>query len=386
MPFAREPYDVYESLVADLSTSVVPTSIMGATLVGVGILATSEINLATYLPGTFAAALASILKVSLVRHHRSRTAHRTAGERETHRFEVAHAVLTICMAASVGILGALLFQEPDTSPHLIATALLFAYCSGVVSRLSVRPKIAISAIVTAAVPCLVSAGLVGDMPHAMLALLFLVFLIGSMETVAHVHRNASRHISTRLQMASIARRDPLTGLLNRFGLREAFDAARANQRTLTLHAFDLDGFKKVNDGYGHEAGDQVLSQIADRLRASFVDGEIAARIGGDEFVVVQPGTDANGSVTLAARIHDLIVAPYTLASGTTVRIGASLGFTTGSSSSTLEGMLREADRTSYLVKRDGGGFRPHRNTRAVNGVHLPDEGFRPDELDATNDD
>jgi diguanylate cyclase (GGDEF)-like protein len=356
-----EDTEVHKALVAELANSVVPTLIMGTTLVSVGGIATIELRSVPFFWLTVVAAIASLAKIGVIAHHRRRNARHDATLGETRILEVAHACTTWSMASTIGAIGALLFSYEDLAPHLIATALLFGYCSGIVSRVSIRPRIAAIALTLAAVPCLTAAFLVNTMPHYIVAAIFLAFLLGAMESIRHAHRNASRHIAMRLQMAQLARTDPLTQLLNRFGLRDRFDAIPRSGR-VALHAFDLDGFKAVNDRYGHAVGDEVLSQIADRLRVLLTDDDIIARIGGDEFVVVQSNVENDVAVgVVARRIHELLVYPYELSSGLVIKIGVSLGYAARPASMTsLESLLRDADRTSYIVKRAGGGFRDHR--------------------------
>ena len=103
--------------------------------------------------------------------------------------------------------------------------------------------------------------------------------------------------------AKLARRDPLTELDNRRALDEALAAAVASDenRALSLICFDVDGFKAVNDHHGHMAGDEALRQIADAISGA-IDGEARAfRWGGDEFVVLLPGTDAASAELVARR-------------------------------------------------------------------------------------
>ena len=87
---------------------------------------------------------------------------------------------------------------------------------------------------------------------------------------------------------------------------------------------DLDGFKAINDRFGHQAGDDVLTQVAVRLGKTLSSGELAARIGGDEFVVAIDDTTMH-VLALAARIIRQISAPYTLSIGETVSLGISIG-------------------------------------------------------------
>ena len=97
-------------------------------------------------------------------------------------------------------------------------------------------------------------------------------------------RRAKEHL------AHVAAHDGLTGLTNRYGFDTAFEATlrAVGDRTIALHFVDMDGFKKINDTYGHDAGDQFLIQIAERLRSTAGPANIVARIGGDEFLILQP--------------------------------------------------------------------------------------------------
>jgi diguanylate cyclase (GGDEF)-like protein len=110
-----------------------------------------------------------------------------------------------------------------------------------------------------------------------------------------------------LRQRTLAVTDPLTGLLNRNGLLQA--AARElaisgrTARSLTIAVIDLDGFKAVNDDYGHLAGDRVLADVARRWQATLRAGDVLARTGGDEFVLMLPATDERDAAPLLERLR-----------------------------------------------------------------------------------
>ena len=157
--------------------------------------------------------------------------------------------------------------------------------------------------------------------------------------------------------------DRLTGLANRRALEE-FMLLSLTQRgprdgELVALFIDLDRFKQVNDAYGHHAGDELLIQVAHRVKWLVPKHACTARIGGDELVVVmadQPNIDAG--IELAEKIVAAIGDPFRLARGT-VEIGASVGVAitrpqTASEPNDLEDLLRRADRALYRAKTDGG--------------------------------
>lgn len=151
------------------------------------------------------------------------------------------------------------------------------------------------------------------------------------------------------RLAAMALQDPLTGLANRLLLMERLDDALASCADVALLFIDLDHFKAVNDGTGHEGGDAVLTAVADRLLASTRDGDTVARLGGDEFVVLCPDTLESDADALAARIVAAIANP--LADGAAVT--ASVGIAHSAEDCNPAGMLRDADEAMYRAKSAG---------------------------------
>lgn len=155
------------------------------------------------------------------------------------------------------------------------------------------------------------------------------------------------------QMESIATSDPLTGVLNRRGFER--DAAQRltdsdDDATGALLFIDLNDFKKINDKYGHEIGDQLLVIAADRLRKSLRSCDIIGRPGGDEFVALVPDVDAEIADNLAKRLTIGLEEPYQIGRRK-LRCAASIGLALyPKNASTLTGLLREADQAMYRAK------------------------------------
>jgi diguanylate cyclase (GGDEF)-like protein len=154
--------------------------------------------------------------------------------------------------------------------------------------------------------------------------------------------------------------DPLTALPNRLLFRERLSEelakASAGASRGGLLYIDLDHFKRVNDGFGHGVGDQVLTIIAQRLSACVKDGDLVARLGGDEFaVVLQQVADPAAASTIAARIAESLEAPVTLGIHQH-RVSASIGATLFPAHGTaLDELVRNADSAMYRAKELGRG-------------------------------
>ncbi|WP_181708810.1 sensor domain-containing protein [Chthonobacter rhizosphaerae] len=150
--------------------------------------------------------------------------------------------------------------------------------------------------------------------------------------------------------------DELTGLLKRRDMNDRLDQVlSANSNSVAVHCLDLDRFKVVNDTLGHGVGDLLLRKVADRLRTACRKEDHIARVGGDEFIVVQTSVaDAKDAERLASRLVDLIGRTYVL-SGHTVNIGVSIGVALGEGCVVGRDLLRNGDLALYEAKRAGRG-------------------------------
>jgi len=158
----------------------------------------------------------------------------------------------------------------------------------------------------------------------------------------------------------LAHHDALTALPNRFlfadRLSQALEMAGRAQHGLAVLCIDLDRFKFVNDLLGHQGGDQLLKQVAERLRAAIRSMDTVARLGGDEFAIVQPLTEGpDAAASLAARLVEALSLPFEV-DGQQMEIGASIGISIfPGDGDTGPKLLKNADTALYRAKRDGRG-------------------------------
>jgi len=158
-------------------------------------------------------------------------------------------------------------------------------------------------------------------------------------------------------LEEIAFHDHLTGLPNRLLLLDRIDQAIAysnrSGKNFVVCFMDLDGFKSINDHYGHDVGDIVLKEVAIRLKDSVRASDTIARIGGDEFVfLLIDGVEEDGFEIVLDRVNKNINQPIGLQSGKNVQVGLSIGITTYPiDQSSPEDLLKHADKAMYLAKK-----------------------------------
>jgi diguanylate cyclase (GGDEF)-like protein len=173
-----------------------------------------------------------------------------------------------------------------------------------------------------------------------------------------VQEDITERIKQDAKIAHMARHDMLTGLPNRTQLIERLEGALMRTRrgeNIALLFIDLDRFKHVNDTQGHAMGDDLLKEVAQRLRHTVRQGDLVARLGGDEFVVLQTILGpAQEAADLAARIVASLSGPYDL-NGRIVEIGASVGIAVSRDGrEASEALLSRADAALYRSKAAGG--------------------------------
>ena len=160
------------------------------------------------------------------------------------------------------------------------------------------------------------------------------------------------------QSIELALFDPLTGLNNRRFLENhlstMIENARIRRSPMTLMILDIDHFKKVNDTYGHDCGDEVLKGFADRLRGIIRGGDLLCRLGGEEFVIVMPGVNATAAARIAERARMAVESEaFTMPTGQTIAITASIGLAERKEDTNPHELYRRADQALYRSKSEG---------------------------------
>lgn len=177
------------------------------------------------------------------------------------------------------------------------------------------------------------------------------------------HQEITARKAAEAQIRHLATHDVLTGLpsmrLAKDRLSMALAAAHRNREAVAVMFLDLDGFKEVNDTFGHDTGDSVLVEVARRLRSCLRETDTAARIGGDEFLVVATGLRTpEGAAQVAEKIVRLLSRPFPCDDGEAA-VGVSIGIALyPADGADAQSLIRQADKTMYRVKKSGkNGFR-----------------------------
>ncbi len=156
----------------------------------------------------------------------------------------------------------------------------------------------------------------------------------------------------------LAHFDQLTGLPNRTllldRLNQAISVSNRSSRPIVVLFVDLDGFKPVNDTYGHSIGDRLLKEVAERLEACLREGDTAARIGGDEFVIILLESDLERAIAVAHRILGTLRVPYEFGKKNISNISASIGIAEyPQHADELDSLISAADTAMYQAKNNG---------------------------------
>jgi len=212
----------------------------------------------------------------------------------------------------------------------------------------------------------------GQENHGAVLFALAQLLLSSMTLYTLTLRTSDHERQRTLRMKKMALTDALTGLVNRLGLEHelemTLEEAHRRQQAFALLFLDLDGFKKVNDTLGHEVGDLLLREVAQRLTLVHREEDVLARLGGDEFVILVRGATPEMAGEMTTRVEDVFKTP--LASSQGLPVSASVGYASypddGGDKTSL---MASADSRMYEIKRHRKQQRV--NTEAVKtGTHL----------------
>ncbi|PTM40259.1 GGDEF domain-containing protein [Bosea sp. 124] len=266
-------------------------------------------------------------------------------------------LLGVAWAAGVGFGTFISLSSGDWVAATLACLSAAAMVGGICFRNFGAPRMAGLMIFLTLGPCCFAAPFLGE-PMMLIVFFQIPFYLYSMSKAGY--RLNAMLVSTmqaEREHEFQARHDMLTGLSNRAGLTKALDAnlARAaGGKTLAFIYLDLDGFKAVNDTHGHMAGDRLLQLVSERLRRLVRAGDLAARIGGDEFVVLSNQVGSAQLKRFGERLIRDISQPYELDDRFAVNIGASVGIALAPEHGVdMESLMSTADKALYQAKSTG---------------------------------
>jgi len=246
----------------------------------------------------------------------------------------------------------------DPVMRVLSATLVMALIGPICARNYAAPRFAFLLILLCDLPFVAGAIASREPWLAVIVPITPPFLLGAMQIITTFHRAMLTTLAAEARNLHLAQHDALTGIFNRQGMDAALGQILPKpDRKMALIAIDLDGFKQVNDTYGHGAGDLLLIQVADRIRSRLAGDHILGRMGGDEFmVVIRDVSPAEVAPLVASLIAAISHAPYELGNGGVARVGASIGFAClpEDAASTVELRLR-ADEALYAAKQAGKG-------------------------------
>jgi diguanylate cyclase (GGDEF)-like protein len=350
-PGRHVPTHIRDILLVELftSTGAVVAAMVNTSVVNVAALLMHAGRIFWYLM----VADIALAGVRLLVIRRVMIARRTGGPSPTN----LHLVASLAWSSVLGAIGLVAMGSNIPSLQVISMAATIAIAGGNCPRYYPAPRFALAMFSLGLLPCIAGSVLASDHALRVLAVMTPMYYVAAISMIKRLQKISIASLKVTHDSKFQARHDPLTGLLNRFGLTEALrDPLAGAVSPLTLFYLDLDGFKQVNDRFGHPAGDALLQQVGQRLAAGTRCGDVSARIGGDEFVVIAPGLPPEDAEAFAARLIRRIEAPYDLELAGTVRIGVSVGYACApEDSETLAGLYQQADAALYGVKRSAKG-------------------------------
>jgi len=364
------PEGTYVELVQSLFRTLLPTSIIAASFMAVAVIVLTQTPdpalLALGAFGSIAVVARLVVLITLGKE----AGQATLTVKRARRLERIFAVPYLFFALLFGLFSARAFVVAMPDTHVLIVALLVGYAAGVAAGIAYRPWISVLAMLLGVLPTIMVSLASSNLIYKAVGILLALFLAGGIQSMLSHYRFASTGITMKGLFADLAQNDALTGLRNRFGLGEQFNHITMLGHThgdLAVHCLDLDRFKPVNDQYGHPVGDQLLRAVSERIARVLRGTDFAARIGGDEFVVVQSGiANQTEAEFLARRIVRAVSAPYGIANRT-ITIGTSVGYALASENGhSLDNLIAAADLALLRAKRSGGSSICHSN-----GLRLP---------------
>lgn len=257
----------------------------------------------------------------------------------------------LAWSLSVATTAALVVASSDGLMSIVALASSLGAIGGIVARNHAAPRYALLQIVVIELSYKVTFGVMHYAFVPLLAFQAMIFMAMNRAVGRRLRAASIASFDAEIANRELAGRDPLTGLLNRRGLEEAFAGLSARDAPCSIAYVDLDNFKQVNDTLGHAVGDTVLKEVAEILRRHMPAEDAACRLGGDEFILL------SSDRTMERRVEGIIADIGRLPIGSPshpLKIGASIGAIEAlSAAHGLACLLQQADDALYSAKSRG---------------------------------
>ncbi len=257
--------------------------------------------------------------------------------------------MTLLWACSIGAAAFIAVMSGDWVAAIVACVSGAALLGAICFRYFAAPRFVCAMLLAVGLPGAAACILSGEGVLIFSGLQIPLYIVVMTAAACQMRHMMERALHAERDQAHQARHDPLTGLLNRTGMVDAL-SERVSGEPLACFFIDLDGFKRVNDSMGHQAGDQLLAMVAERLRMASRPEDILVRLGGDEFLVVshcsEPEVARLRGASLASALAGL---PY-IVDSQGVFIGASVGAALRGHGDSLEEWIAAADEALYQAK------------------------------------
>lgn len=270
-------------------------------------------------------------------------------------------LLTVLIYPSVlGLLTFFCFVSQDSVLQVLSATTTVAFAGALCAGNPTFPRLAMAQVLLCDIPLKIGAAATGD-PWLLIFVLQSPLYLGALWiALGTMHANLIAALKSEYEHAKRADTDALTGLINRAGLKSlaaALEADMTHRLPLGVLYIDLDGFKDVNDTFGHEAGDSVLRQAADRFRNLVREEDKVVRLGGDEFLIVLVNCMPDTVLNIGYRIVSEMSSPIYINKTHETHISASVGIALGKTGvpDSLTSLMMRADKAMYKSKRDGKG-------------------------------
>lgn len=276
------------------------------------------------------------------------------------RWELVALIGAWSFSALVGVTGAYTtIAHPGQDVENLINCCVMGYIAGISSRNASRPIITIGQISLTCVPFCIALLLHFDVVHVTLALFIVTLYMSTILISRTVFENiVARHYAYK-QVERVAQQDALTGLWSRdYFLKLLNDKISQQMRqnnNIVLITIDLDRFKDINDTLGHPAGDSILFEAAQRIKAAISVPSEVSRVGGDEFLVILTNVDAGMADAIASDVLASLNRPFKI-NMSNIECGASIGYAIAPrDGDSVDLLLRHADLALYEAKRRGRG-------------------------------